>query len=244
MNVDNYFIKQGYVSHTIAQTFDEESNTTYWTPYRLSLAKIFQYYVYRYAKELIQHHQIQSLLDIGSGPPMKLAAMIEPMIDDITLMDQPNVEEIALEILPSATFIATNLETITPNIARKFPMIICADVIEHLLNPQPTMNFIYDHLEPNGYAILSTPERDFLRGYDCMQSPKKEHVREWNQAEFRLYVESCGFDVIAHEVYPQKMINPILFIFSRTIPKFVWTKSTSLRKQWGGCQMIVCQRRD
>jgi hypothetical protein len=51
-------------------------------------------------------------------------------------------------------------------------------------------------------VALSTPERDVRRGPDNMKSPRKEHVREWNQRELRQYLQSRGFEVVRQALLP------------------------------------------
>ncbi len=55
--------------------------------------------------------------------------------------------------------------------------------------------------------MISTPERDILRGPDNTSSPQPEHVREWNRAKFREYLESLGFMVTEHEIMPSFSIR-------------------------------------
>lgn len=58
----------------------------------------------------------------------------------------------------------------------------------------------------NGYLLISTPERDKLRGEGCNYSPNKHHIREWNKSEFLTYLEQSGLVVISYYLeYPIKI---------------------------------------
>lgn len=79
-------------------------------------------------------------------------------------------------------------------------MIICSDVIEHLVDPDILLSF----LEKSNFKflILSTPERDSVqmkqRGLLWDGPPVNEaHVREWNFEEFEQYI-SYKFKIIDH----------------------------------------------
>ena len=77
-------------------------------------------------------------------------------------------------------------------------MIICADVIEHVLYPDVLLMFIKKLANENTFIVLSTPERDGERGVNNFKSPKKEHVREWNKNEFNKYISYMGFNIVEH----------------------------------------------
>ena len=92
-------------------------------------------------------------------------------------------------------------------------LIICADVIEHLLDPDSLLEYIKKRLTSNGVVVLTTPERDAIRGKKCFHSPNKQHIREWNFEEFETYLSSSGFEVLEHFLqYPVKFkINKIYY---------------------------------
>jgi hypothetical protein len=70
-------------------------------------------------------------------------------------------------------------------------LVICSDVIEHLVNPTELLRFLYDTA---AVTLLSTPERDLSRGTDHWGPPQNEaHVREWNLAELHALLEDFGF---------------------------------------------------
>lgn len=72
-------------------------------------------------------------------------------------------------------------------------VIVCSDVIEHLTNPLPLVNTLRDWLQDAPLAILTTPERDLVRGPSDLGPPgNPSHVREWSLAELRRLLDSVG----------------------------------------------------
>ena len=51
------------------------------------------------------------------------------------------------------------------------------------------MSEIIKYLKKDGYLIISTPERELLRGKNNL-APGKYHVREWNKEEFTNFLNS------------------------------------------------------
>ena len=87
----------------------------------------------------------------------------------------------------------------------KSELVVCCDVIEHLVNPDLLLTYIKDRMDVNGIAVISTPERDRLRGKGSNSSPNKYHIREWNFKEFAQYLENRDFEIINHFVqFPLK----------------------------------------
>ena len=206
----------------------------FWNEHRIEKAAAFQYYVYLICKKLIQSRGYEKMLDIGCGPPVKVKEMFSPFDMEITLVDYPGVKHLADKYLPEAEFIGANLETIDLILSEKYNLIICADVIEHLINPGNCMQFIRNHLKPDGIAVFSTPERDFLRGTDSNHCPHKEHIREWNGCEFAKYIKSYGFHIIKHLYFPQERIQAVEYIFSLLF-KRIFNKHI-----WASCQVVIC----
>ncbi len=232
---DRYFIKRGYRATDAPKSLDSAGSAAYWNESRIAASASFQYYVYALSRDLIRKHGYKSVLDVGCGPPTKLMKLIEPVCSDIVLIDQPSSTDLVRERAPSADFIPTNLEEIDLDLGRRFDLVVCADVVEHLLDPDPCVEFVRRHLAESGRAIFSTPERDNLRGPECMSSPHPEHVREWTRAEFADYLRSRGFQIERHPCFPMQRTHPLGFAASRALSRFF------RRKAWASCQVAVCR---
>lgn len=73
-------------------------------------------------------------------------------------------------------------------------ILICADVIEHLIDPGPLL----DGIRRSGCtrAVLSTPERDLNWGANHNGPPPNPcHVREWNRDELGAHLTGAGLTV-------------------------------------------------
>jgi len=233
---NSYFIKNGYRENP-PRTFDADKTRNYWTGKRLKLNGSYQYYVYELAQRLMKEHKFSSVLDVGSGPAVKVRQLLAPFCDDITLVDQPNSQELVVSNLPNAKFIASDLEVIKDDLGRRFDLVICADVIEHLGDPTSCTDFIAKHLEKDGLAIFSTPERDLVRGRTAMKSGNVVHVREWNAAEFKQFLESRGLNVIDHLFLPQMRLSVIDAMIHKCCSSLLQTA------KWHGCQTVIAKRK-
>lgn len=234
---DRYAIRPDYCAREAQQSLDPAEAARYWTPARLALSGQWQYYVYRLARDLARRRGAKSVLDVGSGPGTKIRDLIEPLGVDLALVDQPSTRPIAERTLPGATFVAADLSEIDLDLGRRFDLIVCSDVVEHLLDPDPCVAFVRAHLEPRGLALFSTPDRERLRGANCLESPHPEHVREWSGSEFRAYLESRGFAVERQHWFPARRTHPLDFALGRLLGR-----ALPLRR-WTACQAVVARHR-
>ena len=227
----NYFIKSNYIVNTTI-TFNE-SPTQYWTEERIKSSHYFQYHVYEYAGKLFKENNYKSLLDIGAGPGTKIPHFFNLPSLDLSLIDQPGMENIVSKFCPESQFYGKNLENGALDLGKKFDFIICADVIEHLSNPSSLLKIIKTHLKDTGLVILSTPDRDMRRGKNNIQSPNKAHVREWNREELRRLMEAHEFKIEEHINLPLKKLNFLMLkisqkIFYEIINKANWFANQTL----------------
>lgn len=73
---------------------------------------------------------------------------------------------------------------------------MCSDVIEHLSDPTGLLTTLGECLKYAPVAIVTTPERDLVRGMCDMGPPANPaHVREWNQVELLHLLEASSFEV-------------------------------------------------
>jgi len=77
-------------------------------------------------------------------------------------------------------------------------LIVCADVIEHLIDPRPLLSFIRRVLmrHPDNVAVLSTPNHDSVEGVRSGGQPSsREHYRQWSVFGMGRQLRSAGFEV-------------------------------------------------
>lgn len=175
----------------------------YWTPDRVALSCKYQYAVYRRARRLAAERRTRSILDIGCGTATKLAALF----GGITVhgIDSAEAIAVAARTLPAGHFVAADLDgeqldlgALVPRCTRE--LVICADVIEHLLYPDRLLDSIRGFATSDTRVVLSTPDRHRLLGTSARQPSVPDHVREWSASELRRLVERSGFEVLEHEV--------------------------------------------
>ncbi len=233
---ERYCIKEGYRPNAVAATYDAAGDTSYWDAGRIATASEYQYDAYRIAAGIVRDFGIDAVLDVGSGPPKKLAELM-PAGLRIHLVDQPSTRNVAASLLPGAAFTGADLEHINLDLGESFGMVLCADVIEHLLDPDPCLAFMRRHLRPGGLLLLTTPERDVLRGPSCDHIPHPMHVREWNRDEFRAFLESRGLEVVGQRLLPQRRVRALRRMGGRLLDMLGRPPS------WYSCQLALCRSR-
>lgn len=204
LDPNNYYIKVGYKAQEKNFNITENRDDEYWSRGRLKRNLLFQHDVYQYAREIINRYNIKNVADVGCGAAEKLMKYIYPHVEKAIGIDMGYPIEIAKKYYPSnaENFYSDDFENPSAVLSGKIDLIICADVIEHIFNPNLLLNYLKSLGTKETYYIISTPERDLHRGFDCMESGKKEHVREWNSFELRTYLENSGFIVLEQFAVP------------------------------------------
>jgi hypothetical protein len=162
---------------------------------------VFQPDVYTFAEEVAARRDPlgREIVDVGCGWGDKLAAMHarRPAWSYVGIDFGANIEHCRVEH-PFAEWIEADLErplAFSPLSVAPGAVVICSDVIEHLVNP----NVLVESLRafgPGTEIVLSTPDRDVNHGYDHNGPPPNlNHVREWNSAELVAYLEEGGLRV-------------------------------------------------
>jgi len=155
----------------------------------------WQDHVYQLAHKVVQDNRFNTILDIGCGSGFKLMKYFS---------DYPTT---GLEVEPALTFVKEKYPTriwyrsdFTQPITSQWDMVICADVIEHLPNPDELLDFI-SGLTYNS-LIISTPDRHLLQSLHQergLNGPPVNihHCREWTSEEFEEYIGK-RFNIIDH----------------------------------------------
>ncbi|WP_391556927.1 class I SAM-dependent methyltransferase [Rosistilla carotiformis] len=177
----------------------------YWTPKRIRLSSRYQFDVYRLARELADRQSARVIYDVGCGPATKLMRFFG---DQYTVIgfDRPEAVAFCRKTYRRGTFLEADLEHVFSRNTLDIPpadIVICADVIEHLQRPDQLVTALAALAGESGTIIISTPERDKLRGPLNRMPTNPEHVREWNGAEFMKFLSGCGLEVVEHRLQPQ-----------------------------------------
>lgn len=166
--MDRYCIKDGYKPRLRNRFFDD-------TP----LKDEWQKEVYEKARAVADLHRLRSILDIGTGSGFKL---LKHFADKETVgIDLPRTVAWLKQTYPHRNW----SDSLEPGAC--FDLVICADVIEHVVDPDQILDLI-QRCNPQ-FSVISTPDRSLLtRGHDGPPG-NKAHVREWTFDEFALYIE-------------------------------------------------------
>lgn len=176
-----YAIRRGYLHRKMVLLFSDEGN-----------ADEYQKEVYALARSFYDEKELSGVLDVGCGSAYKLLANFQ------------NISKAGVELntnwlnqhYPNETWF-----TFSDPSWKEFPaqLMICADVIEHVPNPDAFIGDLLDQAHAK-YFVFSTPDRNLDTSPWIFGPPNNEsHYREWTFEEFEGYL-SRYFRVIHHSI--------------------------------------------
>ena len=182
-------------------------------------AHLWQADVYRLAAKLAES-SMSRLVDVGCGTGTKLIPLGQRF--PICGIDYgANLEQCHLRY-PEGEWIEANLETeIIPADTFENAVVICADVIEHLIDPSALIATLRNATETADYVLVSTPDRERMYGGEQGGPPANlAHTREWTLKELaswffveRLPVVWAGW-TISYDNQPDRL-NTCLIVLSK-----------------------------
>lgn len=196
----NYYLPEGYKENSVRTTMDTVSGTNYWDKSRLTASAVHQYAVYDYAARFAKDNKTQTIIDVGCGPAMKWASFHRDIPSTkIIGIDQEHPIQFCKDNHSFGEWHADDFEN--PDAAlpdMQGDLVVCCDVIEHVLDPNKLLSYLKYRLAKNGTLLISTPDRDMLYGEGQMKAGHPDHIREWNMPEFKAYMEAQGWEVTDH----------------------------------------------
>lgn len=232
-----YCIRDDYQENPRNETLDSASGKTYWSPWRIRASSHYQIPVYRVAQRLACERQLKTVLDVGCGVATKLDLLFGRQFE-IYGVDQDAAIQECRRRFARGTFFVDNLESPSPSDVVDHPgfdLVICADVIEHLVNPDILLDYIRRQATRRSYIVISTPDRDMLLGSQARRPSNRAHIREWSFAEFSRYLIANGFRIEQH----QRLLPSKIGLNSVTC-KFLLDRLTH-RLRWKTCQVVICR---
>jgi hypothetical protein len=182
---ENFYIKPGYQSRKEYVHFDDLGQEDGW-----------QLEVYLRAYGMMKKNQWTCVADVGCGSAYKLLTYLGDF-ETIGYELPVNVEELKSRY-PDRRWEISDFDG---GHAISADLIICSDVIEHLVNPDTLLSYLQK--QEFKILILSTPERDLVLGANSMGPPENSsHQREWNSNELIRYI-SDYFTIQEHAVVNQ-----------------------------------------
>jgi SAM-dependent methyltransferase len=165
-----------------------------------AFADQYQKEVYLRAADIAATGDVKKIYDVGCGSGYKLVNYLGQY--DTTGFDVPETLEFLRRTYPERKWANAPFSDRSHEPA---DLVICSDVIEHVLNPDELMDFLVSMTRK--WLIISTPDRN--REYPSWSRHQlgpphtQHHIREWSFSEFRRYIE--GFVEIQEHVHA----NPI-----------------------------------
>ena len=189
---------------------------------------VYQPHVYDLAFELARQHGCSTVVDIGCGSAKKLAPGMSEF--KVIGVDYKDNLEFCKEKYPEAEWIEHDLEETGLDIdIPEDTVIICADVLEHMIDPNPLMIMIQHLLAAGSILILSTPTRK----YKSKGPPQKHHIREWALRELinyvSLFVPIKWSGVTKSDDKPDGVWNTSLIVCTNKIAK----EDIEVPAEWG-----------
>ncbi len=147
-------------------------------------APVWQPDVLPRAVELARGLGASTIVDVGCGNGRRLSEFAGEF--SVIGIDDPSVTD---RIDAPGKWIGHNLDrrvqlpVDTDTLSES--VIVCADVIEHMHHPERLRNAIAKALDFAPVGVLSTPERELVRGVDHLgPPPNTAHAQEWTMDEF------------------------------------------------------------
>jgi 2-polyprenyl-3-methyl-5-hydroxy-6-metoxy-1,4-benzoquinol methylase len=187
-----YKIKRGYIHKQEYNYFDDTANTDLW-----------QLEVYTKAKEYVEKEKLNSIVDFGCGSAYKLIKYFKEY--EITGIDVSPTYEFLQEKYPDGNWLKFgdfDLNTLSADI------VICSDVIEHVLDPEELLNNI-KKIKNVKYIFISTPDRNLTPTERFGPPFNPSHIREWTFEELEDYI-STHFDIVEHLVTNRKQWTQLI----------------------------------
>lgn len=169
-----YSIAPGYVHRSAAVYYDDTENTDNW-----------QREVYEAARDIMKANDLHSVYDVGCGSGYKLVNTLGDF--DSVGFDVPQTVAVLKARYPDRKWFSGPLDNLP-----KADLVICADVIEHVSDPDALMRSLVGVAKD--WIIISTPDRNL--GYRFRPINKfyygpprnPAHLREWTKPELGRYV--------------------------------------------------------
>lgn len=167
-------------------------------------------------KKILEIVKGGDVLEIGSST----GYMTKVFAKDNNLVD---VVEVNVQSAEKASIFANKVfvgsiedENLQKKITRKYDYVICADVLEHLVNPESVLHFLRTKLKKSGVVLISIPNIacwnmriDLLRGkfdYQEIGLLDETHLRFYTYYSFLNLLKNCGFSI--ENIFPTKTKIP------------------------------------
>lgn len=122
-------------------------------------------------------------LDVGCGTALITRSLPGEKVSGVDLNPR-NLRKARL-YAPSAHFILCDAEEALPFADESFDLVVCTEMLEHLINPERTVREIRRVLSSGGRLVGSVPGRSFIWGLRGLSSSKASFAEEPYHKHYR-----------------------------------------------------------
>jgi SAM-dependent methyltransferase len=179
----DYCLPEGYQARLKPNYFKDADYEGVWQPD-----------VYPDAATLAERLGAQRIIDVGCGTGQKLASLHPDF--EIVGIDYGSNIEVCRQLYDFGTWLEIDLDRDESLGISDFTnaVLVCADVIEHLVYPEKLLRLLSNALDHGaGAIVLSTPDRDLINMPGNLgPPPNPAHVREWTSGELERFMAVSG----------------------------------------------------
>jgi SAM-dependent methyltransferase len=144
----------------------------------------------------------RTVLDVGCGQGSPLEDLMEL---------RPGIEGVGVDFSAAAVEMARRrstdaryevLDIATDTLPRKFDLVICTDVVEHIPDDRAALRNM--HAMCGGYCLVST-----IQGRMRPSEVRVGHVRNYRRGELRAKMEEAGFRVVRQYEWGFPLYSPL-----------------------------------
>lgn len=197
----------------------DRDGTSYWELGLTHNDVRYQVPVYRLAAKRARTLRPALVMDIGCGSGDKLNEFFGKSPYGVVGVDQESAIQLARARFDRVEWLSgdldseefwTTLSTYEPD------LVICSDVIEHLVDPLGLLRRL-NNVIGDGLLVLSTPDRSRLDSDPLGPPGNPRHIREWTAEELSRLLEASGFHIVdQHHVLPRRY-SPTIAEFRRFV---------------------------
>ena len=161
--------------------------------------------VYLFCREFMKKNSLKNVVDVGCGSAYKLINILNEF-NTIGIETEPCYTYLKEKYPNLKWLLSGEMEKsfITYKELNNIDVVICSDVIEHIVNPDNLIEYLKSL--KSKYYIISTPCREILCNHVKFSNNYKKswngppinmcHVREWTMKEFKQYI-SKYFNILS-----------------------------------------------